>query len=73
MTILLSRLARAARTRWRAALLLTGALLTALGIALPSGAVLVPGLLILLVALLNETATLDCSAATQLTGWRWHG
>lgn len=53
--------------------LLTGGLLTVLGIALPSGAVLLPGLLILLVALLSETEVPDCRAAAHLAEWHWHG
>ena len=73
MLIVLSRLARTARTRWRTMFLLTGGLLTVIGIALPSGAVLTPGLLILLFAVLKETAAPDGRAAAQLAGWRWHG
>ena len=75
MSILLPRLARAARTRWRTIFLLTGGLLTIIGIALPSGAALVPGilLLLLLVALLTETEALDCRAVTQLAAWHWTG
>jgi hypothetical protein len=73
MPILLSRLARAARTRWRTTFLLTGGLLTAIGIALPTGAALVPGILILLVALVTQTEAPDCRAATQLAAWHWSG
>lgn len=71
--ILLSRLARTAQTRWRTMFLLIGGLLTVIGIALPSGAVLVPGILILLVALLTQTETPDCGAAAQLAQWHWRG
>jgi hypothetical protein len=53
--------------------LLIGGLLTVIGIALPSGAVLVPGILILLVALLTQTETPDCRAAAQLAQWHWRG
>ena len=49
------RFARAARTHWRALFLLTGAVLTLLGVVLASGAVLLPGVLLLLVALLHRT------------------
>ena len=73
MFMLLSRLARAARTRWRTMCLLTGGLLTVAGIALSSGAVLIPGLLIFLFALLKEAEAPDCRAAAQLAEWRWHG
>lgn len=73
MFMLLSRLARTARTRWRAVSLLIGGVLTVAGIMLPSGAVLVPGLLIFLFALLKQAEAPDCRAAAQLAGWRWHG
>jgi hypothetical protein len=53
--------------------LLTGGLLTVAGIALPSGAVLVPGLLILLFALLNQTEAPDCRGAAHLAAWHWSG
>jgi hypothetical protein len=73
MSILISRLARTARTRWRTMFLLIGGLLTVIGIALPSGAVLLPGILVLLFALLTEIQIPDCRAAAQLPQWRWHG
>jgi hypothetical protein len=53
--------------------LLTGGLLTVLGIALPSGAVLLPGLLVLLFALLKGIEAPDCRAAAQLAEWHWQG
>ena len=71
--ILLSRLARTAQIRWRTMFLLIGGLLTVIGIALPSGAVLVPGILILLVALLRQTEAPDCRATAQLAQWHWRG
>ena len=46
--------ARAVRTRWRVMFLLAGAVLTVLGVVLASDAVLIPGVLLLLVALLQE-------------------
>jgi hypothetical protein len=73
MSILSSRLARAARTRWRTISLLTGGLLTAIGIALPSGTALVLGILVLLVAVLTETEAPDCRAAAHLAQSHWHG
>lgn len=73
MAMLLSRLARTAQTRWRTMFLLTGGLLTVIGIALPNGAVLAPGILILLIALLTQTETPGCRAAAQLTQWHWRG
>ena len=67
------RFARAARTRWRAMFLLTGAVLTLLGVMLASGAVLIPGLLLLLVALLLGLGASGCTSADQLAGWPWRG
>jgi hypothetical protein len=64
---------RAARTRWRTMFLLTGGPLTVIGIALPSGAALVPGILILLLALLTQTEAPDCQAAAHLAAWHWSG
>ena len=46
------RFARAVRTRWRVIFLLVGAVLTVVGVLLASGAVLIPGVLLLLFALL---------------------
>jgi hypothetical protein len=42
------RFARAVRMRWRTLFLVTGAVLTVLGVVLASGAVLLPGILLLL-------------------------
>lgn len=53
--------------------LLIGGLLTVIGIALPSGALIVPGILVLLFAVLNASAVPDCRAAAQLAQWHWHG
>jgi hypothetical protein len=67
------RFARAARTRWRAMFLLTGAVLIVLGIVLASGAILIPGVLLLLVALLHGIGASGCTSADQLAGWPWRG
>ncbi|MGD0705616.1 MAG: hypothetical protein ABSA02_37750 [Trebonia sp.] len=65
--------ARAVRTRWRATFLLTGALLTLLGVVLASGAVLLPGVVLLLVGLLHGIGASGCTSADQLAGWPWRG
>ena len=67
------RAARAARTRWRALFLITGAVLTALGVVLGSGAFLLPGILLLLMALLHGLGSSGCTSADQLAGWPWRG
>jgi len=67
------RFARAAGTRWRALFLLAGAVLTVLGVVLASGAVLLPGVVLLLVALLHGIGASGCTSADQLAGWPWRG
>ena len=67
------RFARAVRTRWRAMFLFAGAVLTLLGIVLASGAVLLPGVLLLLVAILHGVGASGCTSADQLAGWPWRG
>jgi hypothetical protein len=67
------RSARTARTRWRAMVLVTGAVLTILGVVLASGAVLIPGVVLLLVALLHGIGASGCTSADQLAGWPWRG
>jgi len=67
------RFARAGRARWRAIFLLTGAVLTLVGVILASGAVLVPGVLLLLFALLRGIGASGCVSADQLSGWPWRG
>jgi membrane-bound ClpP family serine protease len=52
----LMRLARVARTRWSRTLLLVGAMVTVAGISLPNGAVLIPGILLLLVGILSPSS-----------------
>jgi hypothetical protein len=59
------RFARAARTRWRVIFLLAGAVLTVVGILLASGAVLIPGVLVLWVALLYGIGASGCVSADQ--------
>ena len=66
------RFTRAARTHWRAVFLLTGAVLTLLGVLLASGAVLIPGVLLLLAALLYGLGSSGCTSADLLAGWPWH-
>jgi hypothetical protein len=65
-------LVRTMRARWRSVFLLTGALLVIVGVMLPSGGAFVPGLLVLLVALLRGAESGHCRAATQMTGTHWH-
>jgi hypothetical protein len=67
------RFARAMRTRWRTLFLVTGAVLTVLGVVLPSGAVLIPGILLLLFALLHGIGSSGCTSADLLAGWPWRG
>ena len=67
------RFACAVRTRWRAMFLLAGAVLTLLGVVLASGAVLIPGVVLLLVALLHGIGASGCTSADQLAGWPWRG
>jgi hypothetical protein len=67
------RFARIVRTRWRVIFLLTGAVLTVLGVVLASGAVLIPGVLLLLFAVLYGIGASGCTSADQLAGWPWRG
>ena len=67
-----TRLVRTVRTRWRPVLAATGALLMVVGIVLPSGMTLVPGILVLLYALLKGDGASDRRAATPLTAAHWH-
>ena len=66
------RFARAVRTRWRTLLLVTGAVLTVLGVVLASGAVLLPGILLLLFALLHGIGSSGCTSADLAGGWPQH-
>jgi hypothetical protein len=67
------RFARAVRTRWRAMFLVTGVVLTLLGVVLASGAVILPGMLLLLFALLHGLGSSGCTSADQLAAWPWRG
>ena len=67
------RLARAARARWRIMCLVTGAVLTLLGVVFASSAVLLPGVLILLFALLHGVGSSGCTSADLLASWPWRG
>ena len=69
----MTRFARAVRTRWRTLFLVTGAVLTVLGVVLASGAVLLPGILLLLFALLHGIGSSGCTSADLLAGWPRHG
>jgi hypothetical protein len=69
----MKRFVHAARTRWRAMFLVTGAVLTVLGVVLASGAVFIPGILMLLFAVLYGIGSSGCTSADQLAGWPWHG
>jgi cell division protein FtsX len=67
------RFARAARGRRRTLFLVTGAVLTVLGIVLASAAVLLPGILVVLFALLRGIGSSGCTSADLLAGWPWRG
>jgi len=66
-------LARTMRARWRLMFVVTGALLLLVGVMASSAAAFVPGLLVLLFALLKGAGACDCRAAAQLTQVRWRG
>lgn len=66
------RFARAVRTRWRILFLVTGAVLTVVGVVLASGAVLLPGIVLLLFALLHGIGSSGCTSADLLAGWPGH-
>jgi len=73
MVIGIRRLASGMQARWRSVFLVTGAALLVVGVTLPSGAAFVPGILVLLVALLKGAEPSHCRAAAQMTGAHWHG
>jgi hypothetical protein len=66
------RLARGMRARWRSVFFVTGAALIVVGVVLPSGAAFVPGMLVVLIALLKGAEPSHCRAAAQMTGVHWH-
>ncbi len=68
----ITRFARGMLARWRPVLLVTGVALLVVGVMLPSGAAFVPGMLVLLVALLKGAEPSHCRAAAQMTGAHWH-
>jgi hypothetical protein len=53
--------------------LLAGVVLTVVGVVLASGAVLIPGVLVLLFTLLYGIGSSGCISADQLAGWPWRG
>ena len=69
----IERFARAVLARWRVMFLLAGAVLSVVGVLLASGAVLIPGVLVLLFALLYGIGASGCVSADQLSGWPWRG
>jgi len=67
------RLPRAVLTRRRAMFLFAGTVLTVLGVVLGSGAVLIPGVLLLLFAELYGIGASGCTSADLLARWPWRG
>jgi hypothetical protein len=67
------RLARTLRTRWRSMFAVTGAGLMVVGFELSSASAFVPGLLLLLFALLTGGGASHCRAADQMTAAHWEG
>jgi hypothetical protein len=67
-----SRLAHIVRTRWQAMVVLAGVLLTIIGVVLPSGAILIPGLLLVLFAVFCPATRADSRRDHQPGGrWPW--
>jgi hypothetical protein len=67
-----ARLTRIMRTRWQAMIVLAGVLLTIIGVVLPSGAVLVPGLLVVLFAVFCPATRADSQLGHKPGGrWPW--
>jgi hypothetical protein len=63
-----SQLARIVRTRWQAMVVLAGVLLTIIGVVLPSGAILIPGLLLVLFAVFCPATRADSQQGHQPGG-----
>ena len=68
----ITRLARVMRARWRLVFLVMGTALLVAGVLVHSGAAFIPGMLVLLVALLKGEQPSHCRAAAQMTGAHWH-
>ena len=68
----ITRLAYGVRARWRSMFFVTGAALIVVGVVLPSGAAFIPGMLVVLIALLKAAEPSHCRAAAQMTGVHWH-
>jgi len=67
-----SRLAHIVRTRWQAMVVLAGVLLTIVGVVLPSGPILIPGLLLVLFAVFCPATRADSQRDHQPGGrWPW--
>ena len=67
-----ARLTRVMRTRWQAMVVLAGVLLTIAGVVLPSGAVLIPGLLLVLFAVFCPATRTDSQLGRKPGGrWPW--
>jgi hypothetical protein len=67
-----SRLTHIVRTRWQAMVVLVGVLLTIVGVVLPSGAILIPGLLLVLFAVFCPATRADSQRDHQPGGrWPW--
>lgn len=67
-----TRLTRTMRARWRSMFLVAGALLVIIGVTLSSAGAFVPGLVVLLVGLVQGAGRSHCRAADQMTGAHWH-
>jgi hypothetical protein len=67
-----TRLARTMRARWRSMFLVAGALLVIIGVTLSSAGAFVPGLVVLLVGLVQGAGRSHCRAADQMTAAHWH-
>lgn len=64
-------LARMLRIRWRSMFVATGAVLMVVGFELSSASAFVPGLVLLLIALLTRVEASHCRTADRLTAAHW--